>query len=89
MVVFSRFGTKTFILKHAINSSEVCSSMSCEYCGKPIKDHEDFVLVGKYPTRGQMWKWAEANYYVKPESYGKIYHKNCFIEALNKEKAKP
>jgi hypothetical protein len=63
--------------------------MNCEYCGKPVKEFEDFILVGKYPTRGQMWKWAEANYYVKPENYGKIYHKNCFIEALNKEKAKP
>jgi hypothetical protein len=89
MVVFSSFGTKTFILKPDIKSRGVCSSMSCEYCGKPIKDHEEFVLVGEYPTRGQMWKWSEASYYVKPESYGKTYHKECFLAMLDKEKPKP
>jgi len=89
MVIFPELGTKTFILKPTSNSREVCSSMNCEYCGKPVKEFEDFILVGKYPTRGQMWKWAEANYYVKPENYGKIYHKSCFIAALNKGKAKP
>jgi len=62
--------------------------MRCEYCGKPVKEREDFILVGKYPTRSQMWKWSEANYYVNPENYGKIYHKNCFIAALNKEAVK-
>ncbi|MCW4007266.1 MAG: hypothetical protein NWF09_01045 [Candidatus Bathyarchaeota archaeon] len=62
--------------------------MPCECCGKPVKAYEDFILVGKYPTRGQMWKWSEGSYYVAPESYGKIYHKDCFIEALSKEKLK-
>ena len=85
---FSSFGTKTFILKPSINSRR-CSCMSCEYCGKPIKDHEEFVLVGEYPTRGQMWKWSEASYYVKPENFGKVYHKDCYIASLNKEKGKP
>lgn len=88
MAVFSSFGTKTFILKPAINSRR-CSSLSCEYCGKPIKDHEEFVLVGQYPTRGQMWKWSEGSYYVKPENFGKVYHKDCFIASLNKDKAEP
>ena len=63
--------------------------MNCEYCGKPVKEFEEFILVGKYPTRGQMWKWSEADHYVAPESYGKIYHKNCFITAMKKEEAKP
>ena len=61
--------------------------MSCEYCGKPVKHFEDFILVGKYPTRGQMWNWSDARDYVKPENYGKIYHKKCFLAALNKETA--
>jgi hypothetical protein len=86
MDIFAELRTKTFILKPTINRREVCSSMNCEYCGKPVKEFDDFILVGKYPTRGQMWKWSEANSYVKPENYGKIYHKNCFIAALNKEK---
>jgi hypothetical protein len=89
MVIFSELKTKTFILKPITNGREVCSSMNCEYCGKPVKESEDFILVGKYPTRGQMWKWSEASYYVAPESYGKIYHKNCYIASLNKEKTKP
>jgi hypothetical protein len=80
--------TKTFILKPTTNSQEVYPSMNCEYCGKPVKEFQEFILVGKYPTRGQMWKWSEASYYVAPESYGKIYHKDCFFEALKKEKAK-
>jgi len=63
--------------------------MNCKYCDKPIKPYEDFILVGKYPTRGQMWKWSEASYYVAPENYGKIYHKNCFISSIKKEEAKP
>jgi hypothetical protein len=88
MVSFPELGTKTFILKPTATAEKV-SSMNCEYCGKPVKEYEDFILVGKYPTRGQMWKWSEATYYVAPENYGKIYHKNCFIATLNKEKAKP
>ena len=60
--------------------------MSCEYCGKPLKPFEEFILIGKYPTRGQMWKWSEASYYVSPENYGKIYHKNCFLTMANKKK---
>jgi len=63
-------------------------NMNCKYCGKPVKSYEEFILVGKYPTRGQMWKWSEAGYYVAPENYGKIYHKNCFITAIAKEEAK-
>jgi hypothetical protein len=63
--------------------------MNCEYCGKPVKPYEDFILDGKYPTRGQMWKWSEGSYYVAPENYGKIYHKNCFIRAIKNEKEKP
>jgi hypothetical protein len=89
MVIFPELGTKTFILKTTTNSREVCSSMDCECCGKPVKAFDDFVLVGKYPARGQMWKWSEASYYVKPENYGKIYHKSCFMAALKKENAKP
>jgi hypothetical protein len=88
LVIFPELETKTFILKPT-STAEKVSSMNCEYCGKPIKEFEDFILVGKYPTRGQMWKWSEADHYVKPENYGKIYHKNCFIAALNKENAKP
>jgi len=76
-------------LKQTINGREVCSGMTCEYCGKPLKEFDAFILVGKYPTRGQMWKWSEADSYVKPENYGKIYHKACFSAMLNKEKAKP
>jgi len=63
--------------------------MNCEHCNKPIKPYEDFILAGKYPTRGQMWKWSEASYYVPPESYGKVYHKICFIEAMNKKSPTP
>jgi len=89
MVIFFELKTKTFILKPITNRREVCSSMNCEYCGKPVKEYEDFILVGKYPTRGQMWKWSEASYYVAPESYGKIYHKTCFITSIKKEEMKP
>jgi len=78
---------KTFYPEPTTNSREVCPSMSCEYCGKPVKHFEDFILVGKYPTRGQMWNWSEAKNYAKPENYGKIYHKKCFIAALNEETA--
>jgi len=68
MVIFFELKTKTFILKPITNGREVCSSMNCEYCGKPVKEYENFILVGKYPTRGQMWKWSEASYYVSPHS---------------------
>lgn len=63
----------------------MCLSLTdaCEVCGKPLRDFEEFVLVGKYPTRGQMWKWSEGDQYAKPENYGKIYHKACFL-ALHK-----
>jgi hypothetical protein len=88
MVTFPELGTKTFILNQP-TTAEKALSMNCEYCGKPVKEFEDFILVGKYPTRGQMWKWSEASYYAKPENYGKIYHKNCFLAAVNKENAKP
>jgi hypothetical protein len=88
MVSFPELGTKTFIFKQPPTAEKV-SSMNCEYCGKPVKEYEEFILVGTYPTRGQMWRWSEASYYVKPENYGKIYHKNCFITAMKKEEAKP
>ena len=89
MVFFSEIEPKTFILKPTINGREVCSDMTCEYCGKPVKEYTDFILVGKYPTRGQMWKWSDGNSYIKPENYGKIYHKECFLAALKQENAKP
>jgi hypothetical protein len=88
MVSFAELSTKTFILKRTATAMKV-SSMNCEHCGKPVKPYQEFILVGKYPTRGQMWKWSEASYYVAPENYGKIYHKNCFITAIKKEEAKP
>jgi len=88
MVIFFEVKTKLLFGKIVSKSREVCLGMNCEYCGKPVKEFQLFILVGKYPTRGQMWKWSEASYYVAPESYGKIYHKDCFLEALNKEKAK-
>jgi len=88
MVTFSKIRDKNFYLK-TNTKSEKASHMNCKYCGKPVKPYEDFILEGKYPTRGQMWKWAEASYYVAPENYGKIYHKNCFITAIKKEEAKP
>lgn len=75
---------KTFIAILNINSREGTTNMICEYCGKPIKEFDDFILVGKYPTKGQMWKWSEANYYIKPENYGKVYHKRCFAIVFRK-----
>lgn len=75
---------KTFIAILNINSREGKINMICEYCGKPIKEFDDFILVGKYPTKGQMWKWSEANYYIKPENYGKVYHKRCFAIVFRK-----
>ena len=65
------------------------TGMNCKHCGKPVKEFDDFILVGKYPTRGQMWKWSEAGYYVRPENYGTIYHKKCFVSELNKKNAQP
>ncbi|MCX8154159.1 MAG: hypothetical protein N3E52_06980 [Candidatus Bathyarchaeota archaeon] len=62
--------------------------MPCECCGKPVKAYEDFILIGKYPTRGQMWKWSEANQYITPENYGRVYHKDCFVAALKKDEIK-
>jgi hypothetical protein len=61
--------------------------LTCEYCGKPVKEFEEFILVGKYPARGQMWKWSD-NQYTTPENYGEVYHKNCFYEAQRKESVK-
>jgi hypothetical protein len=61
--------------------------MVCESCRKPVKEFEEFVLVGKYPTRGQMWKWSN-NEYARPENYGKIFHRNCFSEVQKKESLK-
>ena len=58
--------------------------MSCEYCGKKLKIHDEFILIGKYPTRGEMWKWSEAKNYLTPESYGKIYHKECYEKMQKK-----
>jgi hypothetical protein len=54
--------------------------MSCEYCGKPVKHLEDFILVGKYPTRGQIWNWSKAKNYAKPENYGKYITKNASLQ---------
>jgi alpha-L-arabinofuranosidase len=88
-IILLQIQSKTFILKTSTNGREVCSSMKCAYCGKPVKTFEDFILVGKYPTRGQMWRWSEASSYVAPENYGKIYHKDCFMASLKKEKAEP
>ena len=88
MIVFHKSKTKIFIFK----LTSICigvRNMSCEYCGKSLKPFENFILVGKYPTRGQMWKWSEAKYYVKPENYGKVYHKECFLTKANEEKGKP
>jgi hypothetical protein len=86
--IFLWVTAKNFYLETNHQRKEVCSCMNCVYCGKPVKTFEEFILVGKYPTRGQMWKWSEGSSYIAPENYGKIYHKDCFIATLKQEKTK-
>jgi hypothetical protein len=59
--------------------------MPCESCGKPIEKDEDFILVGKYPKYTKIYMMSQAKITVRPEAYGKIYHKDCFMEILKKE----
>jgi hypothetical protein len=60
------------------------------YCHKEIKKEDEFILVGKYPST--MEKWSEkvslSNFpLLRPEDFGTIYHKSCFLEMANKGKS--
>ena len=43
-----------------------------------------FVLVGKYPSHGQIWANSTLKGRAPPEAYGTIYHKKCYVETLTK-----
>ncbi len=55
-------------------------SMSCCACKKRILEAEDFVLVGKYPSNGQIWANSNLKGHAPPEAYGTIYHKECYLK---------
>lgn len=59
--------------------------MSCEFCGKEIMKDEEFILVGKYPGLGKVWLRSSVVRWVPPDTYGKLYHKSCFLESLKKQ----
>jgi hypothetical protein len=61
--------------------------MSCSGCGKKIREKEDFVLTGKYPSSGQIWAKSTIKNRVPPEVYGTIYHMKCFFETFTESKA--
>jgi sarcosine oxidase delta subunit len=48
--------------------------MSCEYCGKKVKENEEFILVGKYPRHR-----------ARAQIEGELYHKACFLNLMKKE----
>jgi len=59
----------------------------CQYCHKKIKEEDDFILVGKYPSTMEKWseKVSPSNFpFLGPEDFGTIYHKSCFFEMANK-----
>ncbi len=49
----------------------------CEVCKRKVEDGEEFVIVGTYPTGGQVLS-KNFKYRVPPETYGKLYHKGCY-----------
>jgi hypothetical protein len=60
---------------------------NCQYCHKEIKEDDDFILVGKYPSTMQKWreKVSVSNIpFLGPETFGTIYHTSCFHEMANK-----
>jgi len=53
----------------------------CGLCSKEIKKHDDFIVVGKYPSGWMKFAQGGIN---SPEDFGRIYHKDCFIDAIEK-----
>jgi hypothetical protein len=61
--------------------------VNCSYCHNEIKNGEEFLLVGKYPSTIEKWreKVSFSNFpFLSPETFGTIYHKSCFLEMENK-----
>jgi len=57
----------------------------CEYCKKAIVKGDEFIVVGIYPKAGYIFHHSSMKNYVPPETWGKIFHKGCFLESLKKE----
>ena len=57
----------------------------CEFCGEIIWTDEEFILAGKYPGGGKIMLHSGVISWVPPETYGKIYHKACFLKLGKKE----
>ncbi len=49
----------------------------CEGCKRKIEAGEEFIVVGTYPTESEI-RSKNYKYRVPPETYGEIYHKNCY-----------
>jgi hypothetical protein len=63
--------------------------MACEYCKKPMKTDDDFIVSGKYPKHTKIFMLTQTHTTVRPETYGKLYHKECFLKTLEKAKEGP
>jgi hypothetical protein len=57
----------------------------CCYCKKEVKEKDAFVTEGSYPSYGKLWQKSNFCYYTRPEAYGSLFHKACFIEYLKKK----
>jgi hypothetical protein len=57
----------------------------CKLCKKAIVEGEEFVVVGTYPKSGYIYYRSNMKNRVPPETWGQIYHKTCFLEAVKKE----
>ena len=59
----------------------------CEYCGRELNKGERFILNGNYPggwdrAAARMW-YTYADDFAE---YGAVYHEECFIKELNKDR---
>jgi hypothetical protein len=73
-----------------IDVGEKRTFTECEYCHKEIRKDEDFILEGKYPSFWKKWKTKEFPpdwfaIHPRPEDWGTIYHKSCFLEMIKNE----
>lgn len=58
----------------------------CQNCHKELKEDDDFIVIGKYPSTMDKWreKVSLSNFpFLGPETFGTIYHKSCFLELAN------
>ena len=58
----------------------------CKSCKKKLKDSEEFIIYGKYPSSSRIWAISNYRNYIPPQIYGKLYHKTCYLRARKEEK---